>query len=191
MKLPFQCVLASSEVLFAARGSDLHTFNISNGSYISSWRHPTGNKADAKTKDTEKGNEAPVSAAALSQGSPEQEQGPPAKRVRLEDTPESTQEQSQENSKNGETKGNGKKSNRRAEAVSGPLEFPLIHYLTATTDGRHIVAVSAQDKTIWVFEHDLQGYIKQLSQRYSPSLCFRSAQSHSFVGRCPSGHPRL
>ena len=191
MKLPFQCVLARDDILFAARGGNLHSFKIEDGSYISSWRHPVTNQANGKSKSDYTGGEGVASAVASSQVSPEQDQGPPAKRVRLDDTPEPAQQQTQEDGKHGEAKGSEKKANRRAHAASGPSERPFIQVLTATNNGQYIVAVSGQDKTIWVFEHDLAGNLKQLSQRYISCHYCRRTQSHSFVGRCPSGHVRL
>lgn len=191
MKLPFQCVLAQGDILFAGRGGDLHTFKIEDGSYISSWRYPVTLEGESSTKSDEFKDEVVASAATLSQESPEQEQGPPAKRVKLDDTPESAQQQGQENGENGEAKNRGKKTNRRADATSGPAERPFVQVLTATKDGKYIVAVTGQDKTIWVFEHDLAGNLKQISQRYNSCHYCRRIESHSLVGRCPSGHVRL
>ncbi|KAK2073083.1 hypothetical protein P8C59_007392 [Phyllachora maydis] len=45
---------------------------------------------------------------------------------------------------------------------------PFVQNLRATPEGRHVVAVTGTDKTLWVFEHDGQGNLKLLSQRAMP-----------------------
>lgn len=44
-------------------------------------------------------------------------------------------------------------------------ERPFLHALSVTPDGRHLVALTGSDKTIWVFERDGSGHLKLLSQR--------------------------
>lgn len=42
----------------------------------------------------------------------------------------------------------------------------MVISLESTSDGQHVVAVTGQDKTVWTFEHDGKGKLKQLSERY-------------------------
>lgn len=48
------------------------------------------------------------------------------------------------------------------------FEQPFVQSITTTIDGRYVVAATGSDKTIWVFEHDGAGGLKQLSSRTMP-----------------------
>ncbi len=63
---------------------------------------------------------------------------------------------------------NGEKSqkNRKTKWTPPKPELPFVVLLTATEDGSHVIAVTGQDKTLWVFEHDGKGSLKEVSQRY-------------------------
>lgn len=49
-------------------------------------------------------------------------------------------------------------------------DIPMVQCLCVTADGKHVVAATGSDKTIWVFEHDGNGQLTLLSQRYV--FCF-------------------
>lgn len=64
----------------------------------------------------------------------------------------------------------GKKQKRRGrpnteEAPKQVVELPMVQCMSVTTDGKHVVAVTSTDKTIWVFEHDGEGKLTELSHR--------------------------
>lgn len=94
---------------------------------------------------------------------------PPSKRQKLgsdgaelDAGPENEHDATQDapaNSEKNQKKGRGKWTQPRPEA-------PFVVLLTATSDGSHVVAVTGQDKTLWVFEHDGKGSLEQVSQRY-------------------------
>lgn len=44
-------------------------------------------------------------------------------------------------------------------------DIPMVQCMSVTADGKHVVAVTGSDKTIWVFEHDGNGQLILLSQR--------------------------
>lgn len=44
-------------------------------------------------------------------------------------------------------------------------DIPLVQCMSVTADGKHVVAVTGSDKTIWVYEHDGNGQLTLLSQR--------------------------
>lgn len=160
-------------MLVAARGSAIDSFNLLDGSYLSTW------SADSIS---------PVIALALFEESPvatAESSLPPAKRRKLSSTgTEATTliaddvtvdtaiQQHEDSKRNGETqaKKERKKQNDRADAVKSGFEHPAVICLAATEDGRYVIAVTAEDKSIRVFEHgtneDGAYKLKQVSVRY-------------------------
>ncbi|WDK14204.1 WD repeat domain-containing protein [Colletotrichum graminicola] len=197
MKVPYNCLEPSGNVLFAARGGKIHSFSLEDGSYLSTWKHP----------DVEKVNAAAASAAAskveieVSSGVPtspspvHDEDGPPAKRQRVESTEEKAGEDGEETKdddamvldsepakpeqqKRDRRKGNNQvrrgqrdgqqQQNNRGGAFARVPDYPVITIMTTTSDGSHLLAISGHDKSLWVFEHDGKGNLKKLSQRLAP-----------------------
>lgn len=144
MAIPYQVLKACGSVVFAARGSDIHSLN-SSLEHISTWKYPVKQENESSGPVLEI-QEPPEVEEAQESPAPE---GRPVKRRKLQN-------------------GQQGKSNGQAKAKSGPqkaIERPFIQGLYATTDGRHLVAITGSDKTIWVFEHDGAGNLTQLSQR--------------------------
>ncbi|KAK3397613.1 hypothetical protein B0T20DRAFT_438726 [Sordaria brevicollis] len=190
MALPYHVLKVHDGIIFAARGSNIHSFN-SNFEPISVWKYPV-KQEETNGQKTESETPAPTVEAEES-SAPE---GPPAKKRKTEDgeaaavvTEESKeQEAKEETTTEGqtETKTDGKNQqevNRRSrrqkqkQKTEGAmaknnnkavLETPFVQGMYLTTDGRHLVAITGADKTIWVFEHDGAGNLKQLSQRAMP-----------------------
>ncbi|KAJ4861024.1 hypothetical protein T069G_06012 [Trichoderma breve] len=167
MKIPYNKVHVHGQILFAARGGAIHTFNLTDGSHISSWKHPDADKVAQSIKAM---NEAKAEAAlTIEAETPATESdGPPAKRQKLEAQDEKPQA--------GHFDGRGKKGKGKAakDFDNGKTRFarvpdrPVITHLTSTPNGNHVVAITGHDKIIWVFEHDGNGQLKQLSQRTMP-----------------------
>lgn len=181
MKLPFYAVEVRGDILFAARGASIHSFNLTDGSHITcSWRFPAAeankNVAALGKEDHLVINVSENSTPALSQD----EQGPPTKRMKLDsgeavaENPEKQTATTGEGQAKDETLslrggGSGGKKNKKQGPRPGPLsqptERPMVILMTVTQDGHHVVAVTS-DKSIWVLEHDGLGQLKQLSRRY-------------------------
>lgn len=182
MKIPYGVLRPCGKILFAARGGKIHSFGVENGSYRSTWKHP----------DVQKVAEAVAPNAAVpadfEKEPAEQEEpledGRPAKRQRTEEPKEAGAmdideaekvEAAQDDRrkggfKNWKQKKDEKDIARRDGQTPKPTsrkapEQPIITHLVATSTGAHLVAVSGHDKTIWVFEHDGDGNLKQLTQR--------------------------
>lgn len=149
MILPFHLVKVCGDVIFAAQGCDIHSFN-SDFKHISTWKYPA-QKADESgdaSKDTPQDSPAP--------------EEPPTKRRKVESGAVS-EEPNKEKSAGSE---NGQSKSKKAAQYDVPAnERPFVQGLYATADGRHLIAITGSDKTIWVFEHDGTGNLKQLSQR--------------------------
>lgn len=215
MKLPFHSVQVCGDVLFAARGGNLHSFKLTDGSHISSWKYPLEKKSGVLNPE----DRLVISVSEESTPNPSQDghDGPPAKRVKLDaatsaagqngrqagepsagsdQARDGTKDKQGDQSKDAPNGKRGKVANPRPGPRSQPSERPMVIILTATADGKHIVAVT-QCKSIWVFEHDGAGNLKQLSRRYvasdhtSKTENVKKHGTHTAVGPCPSAHAPL
>ncbi|KAK4239810.1 hypothetical protein C8A03DRAFT_42590 [Achaetomium macrosporum] len=149
MAIPCHLLKACGNFIFAAQGSSIHSLN-SALEHISTWKYPVKQGDEPSGQTTE-----PRDSPAL--------EGPPTKRRKVED--------GQESASNGHAidSANGQGKTKSVDKYAHPAyEKPFIQGLYATTDGRHLVAITGSDKTIWVFEHDGAGNLKQLSQRAMP-----------------------
>lgn len=178
MKTPYNHVHALGEYIFAARGGAIHTFNIAAGQHVSSWKHPDTEKLvapEAEDATTDAGEELKEDVE-MEPAVPASD-GPPAKRQRLDENGEAkatddgeVEAEDAQNQQKGDKKKGKKAKNRSRGGENNRLpqapEKPLIVLITSTEDGKHVVAVSGHDKTIWVFERDGEGKLTQLSQRY-------------------------
>jgi len=156
LRMPYQCLKTCGDLLIAARGSSIDTFNIENRTLASTWKCPT--TQEPKTNITVQEEQAVASLPAVIEPVTEQST-PPAKRRKLSfsDEPEKSKQK------------NGKGKNHRSDALSTGLEAPAVIALTATKEGRHVIAVTGEDKSIRVFENifqqDSKHALKQISQR--------------------------
>ncbi|KAI1416036.1 hypothetical protein F5Y13DRAFT_141340 [Hypoxylon sp. FL1857] len=168
MELPYQCLtrLGQSSILCAAKGTSIHTFDLDSGaSFLSSWTHPATKKVEnSEAQEREIGREG--------QDLNEQESGQrPSKKRKLDSdgNPNVEEQNSQADTKAVEAAANGNgKNKQKAEPRGQQPEFPFVSLVAATEDGSYVVAVTGQDKTLWVFEHDGKGTLKELSQRVMP-----------------------
>ncbi|EHA58381.1 hypothetical protein MGG_04468 [Pyricularia oryzae 70-15] len=177
MHLPFQRILVCGEVLFCAQGGTIHAFNIKDHSYLGKWDHPDSAKEAEAQKELAEQKATKEVHEDSHDAEESVEDGPPSKRVKLDprsstltDTaatgsPASGNGTGAE-STNGEGKGRPKKGSRMAAPI--PSDLPWVAILVATSDSRHLVAVSGHDKTIWTFSHDGAGKLTELSKRSMP-----------------------
>ena len=182
MKIPYNVVHISGDILFAARGGKIHSFNL-DGTHISTWKHPDVEKVAAAVKaavteaaETEK---SAVKDTEMAEAADLDE--PPAKRQKTVDAEDVTKDNENkeitettaaEKNVAGQQKGKGGKNARNRQPkkenfISRVPDRPVITHMTSTEDGRHLLAISGHDKIIWVFEHGGKGQLTQLSQRYA------------------------
>lgn len=175
MGLPYQCIKRCGKVLVAAKGSFIDTFNPEDGSLLSTWKCPSAHESSNSRPETSgQVLDGPVNRLGTHKSeSPLDvvlESSPPAKRRKLsagdEDGP--AQNPAKENGRKKDQE-RGKKGNRRLDAVAIGFEAPAVISLAATEDGRHVIAVTGEDKSIRVFQNSFDGdgrhYLSQLSQR--------------------------
>ncbi|KAH7170646.1 hypothetical protein EDB81DRAFT_876668 [Dactylonectria macrodidyma] len=193
MKIPYNVLHISGNVLFAARGGKLHSFDLNDGTHLSTWKHLDVDKVNAavKTIAEEAEKKSPV-ASALGDAEGGDNDEPPAKRQRTEEPKQQDKEQdnttvdhegsqdnttegSEEKKAEGKSNQKGKKSknkqqhqSRKDNQISRVPDRPVITHLTSTADGAHVLAITGHDKVIWVFEHDGKGQLTQLCQRTMP-----------------------
>ncbi|KAI1469927.1 uncharacterized protein F4812DRAFT_307099 [Daldinia caldariorum] len=188
MNLPYQYLsrLGQSSILCAAKGASIHTFDLDAGnSFLSSWTRPLAKKpsSNGESQETAGRGEGQEGQAGQGLDDDEQESGQqrPSKKRKLnaDNKPGAEERTSQADagtveaaangngngSENGN--GNGKKKQKPESRVQGP-EIPFVSLMEATEDGRYLVAVTGQDKTLWVLEHDGKGVLKDISQRVMP-----------------------
>jgi tRNA (guanine-N(7)-)-methyltransferase subunit TRM82 len=63
---------------------------------------------------------------------------------------------------------------KEPEASETSQEPPNIIKVKATSSGRYVVVVTAEDKAVRVFELSADGQLCHLGLRYNPLLCSRS-----------------
>ncbi|KFA61450.1 hypothetical protein S40285_03437 [Stachybotrys chlorohalonatus IBT 40285] len=190
MKIPYNRLCVGGDVLFAARGGKIHTFNLQDGSHISTWHHPDVELVANAIKELEEAGKQDAPAADLVIVPTPDSDEPPAKRQRLTDdeaasaaegtapVPPSDVQESGAQPDAGGTKGQGEKKNKKNKktkqggekktTVSRVPDRPVITHLVGTSDGKHLVVITGHDKTIWVFDHDGKGNISQFSKRTMP-----------------------
>ncbi|KAK2046985.1 WD repeat domain-containing protein [Colletotrichum somersetense] len=197
MRVPYNCLEPSGNIVFAARGGKIHSFSLEDGSHLSTWKHPDVEKVRAAAASAAASKvEIEVSSGVTTPPPPvHDEDGPPAKRQKVESAEEKADGDGEE-AKNGDAmvvdsepakpeqtkrdrrKGNKQvrrghrdgqqQQNNRGGAFARVPDYPVITIMTTTNDGSHLLAVSGHDKSLWVFEHDGKGNLKMLSQRQMP-----------------------
>lgn len=188
MKVPYNFIQPSWNVVFAARGGKIHSFSLQDGSHVSTWKHPDVEKvtaASAAAAAAKVGVEASLSVPTPDcPAFNDEEDGPPAKRQRLEkenkedgdamviDEPQTQAEQeSEKKGRRDRRKGKkgqdqGQKANNRGNVFARVPDQAVITLMTTTSNGSHLLAISGHDKSLWIFEHDGKGNLRELSQRY-------------------------
>lgn len=160
MLAPYHCLEVAGNILIAASGHELQTFNLETGAEISSWACPRPVVEGKKEQPHEK---VVIEVSPEKSDKPEDgSEDPPAKRRKISDDGEKKEavedEKSTENKKNGRPKA---KQLRQPADRSLPPNFIA---LTASRDGKYVVAVTGEDKHVRVFENE-SGQLKQISSR--------------------------
>jgi tRNA (guanine-N(7)-)-methyltransferase subunit TRM82 len=147
---PFQrlcCVQptnSSTPVLTAASGSLISSFDLRDGSLIARWPR------------TER-------ALPLDGTDAEGEDRPPSKKRKLDEEPNLSREASDESL---EIISERRKGERRRPKVESTAQANVSH-LIATSDGKHVVCVTAEDKSIKVFNVEDCRVLKLMTERYT------------------------
>lgn len=161
MPHPYQCLLycsrpgqAEAGILVASSGPYIHTFNVHNGAFLSTW--PSGQELGKSSKD-----DAIAELGSVLSGEMERHQEDsqrPRKRRKLS-PPKDDSGSSAEIVVNG---GDAANQNARLKQAISP---PVIK-LAGASNGHHVVAVTGEDKCIRVLELSEDGCLIQLSERY-------------------------
>ena len=163
MFAPYQCLEVVGNFLVAASGNELNTFNFSTGDQVSSLAVPApviDTKASQKAdKEAEKVvlDVTPDSEVTPEAGS----DNPPAKRRKISDDEKKDVEAEE---KPEDAKITGKKGLVSNRPTSDRSAAPNFIALASTKDGRHVIGVTGEDKSVRVFEHE-NGLLKQISER--------------------------
>lgn len=170
MKVPYSCVASHAELLFASRGGQIQVFNLEGGAPLSTWNHPEADKEASATKKAHDGSEE--------QPLLEPDNQPPQKRQRLEEDTDENEDDAPAQEMAGErvneqaqiAKKKSKKDHARVnrDPISKRPDVHIIVLLSVSRDGKYVAAVSGHDKTLWVFDHDGNGGLKESSRRAMP-----------------------
>ncbi|APA09205.1 hypothetical protein SS1G_14282 [Sclerotinia sclerotiorum 1980 UF-70] len=162
LRSPYQCLKQCGNYLVAARGSSIDTFDIKNGSYLSTWKSPVP-ESMSRSKTTEEETQTKNEDQNSETATPEfilESSAPPAKRRKLSITKES-----------GENTGVVQQSKKKTKNSSPKILEPSpITALTITRDLQHVIAVTGEDKTIRVlaWEDTVEKGLRQISDRTMP-----------------------
>lgn len=161
MPHPYQCLLYCSRpgqteagILVAASGPYIYTFNVHNGTYLSTW--PSVQELRKFSKD----DTIAELGSGLSRDTETQQEDSQRPRKRRKLSP--SRDDSGSSAEIVVNVGDAEDQNARLKQAIGP---PVIK-LAGTSDGQHVVAVTGEDKCIRVFELPEDGCLIQLSERY-------------------------
>ncbi|KAG4432211.1 hypothetical protein IFR05_012310 [Cadophora sp. M221] len=176
-QMPYQCMVTCGNILVAARGSSIHSFNVETGSLLSTWTCPASQevkKEKVPATETQQKEET-LNLETPTEGGDLEANGPPAKKRKLssENVEAKSEETSTPNADKEQQDGKKKKQkqNNRSDAVASGLQAPAVIALAATQDGRHVIVVTGEDKSIRVFESVEEGgshRFQHISQRAMP-----------------------
>lgn len=143
---PFQAIQQLSpqepggrNVLVAAAGPEIYTFDVENGRQLSVWPESL-EPQKSEPIDTSPGGEVDSEI-----------QGPPEKKRKLSPSADDSK-----------TVFNGKGSGGKKKSAK---EWTIIPILTTSADGKHLIALTGEDKCIRVFDANKDGKLTQLSAR--------------------------
>jgi tRNA (guanine-N(7)-)-methyltransferase subunit TRM82 len=183
MKIPYSCLAAHGDILFAARGGQIQTFRVAGSAPLSTWRHPAA-EAEEKASKPPPNSQTDNSVTNAGEQLEQVALAPPIKKQMLEDSSENKEAPEGEsagigaNGNDVEESGGGKRRKKNDKKkftvhrgpISRQTDLHVIILMALTSDGGHLVAVSGHDKAIWVFEHDGNGQLTELSRRYVTPL---------------------
>ena len=161
MPHPYQCLLycpcpgqAEAGTLIASSGPYIHTFNVHNGTYLSTW--PSGQDLGKSSKD-DANAEFGSGLSGKTEAHLEDPQRP-WKRRKLSPPRD-------DSGSSAEIVVNGGDADDQSARLKQAISPPVIK-LAGTSNGHHVVVVTGEDKCIRVFELTEDGCLIQLSERY-------------------------
>jgi tRNA (guanine-N(7)-)-methyltransferase subunit TRM82 len=155
-RMPYQCMVKCGNLLIAARGASLDSFSLENGSLLSTWKCPSTQGIGHGQPPLEVTTKLATQPTESSSVEITIDASSPAKKRKLS---ASELADSKLVSKEGK-----KKQNSRSDAVASGLEAPAVIALAVTEACRHVIAITAEDKSIRVFENGQEDGIHQLKQ---------------------------
>lgn len=173
-RIPYQCLERCGRFIVGANGSVIDLFDVKDGSLLSTWHCPTSSKgfkeesvSQASQPDLKIEDSKSSSVDIKVESSPR-----PTKRRKLSgggDENEDPAETPNDNKKEGKNMDKKeRKQNNRSESVASGLKAPAVIALAVTSDDRHVIAITGEDKSIRVFSlicQDGIAKLEQLSQR--------------------------
>ena len=157
---PFQCLAycfrpdaASNEILVAASGAYIHTFNVKKGNRLSTW---PGTREDHTFLPTNT-DQKPEGKPSLASGDDNDSSTRPLKRRKLSSARE-------DSGSSAEIVVEHESQNAESSSSAQPLNAPIIKLLSDNS-GQYVIAVTGEDKAIRVFELSTDGVLNPFSER--------------------------
>lgn len=163
MFAPYQCLEVAGNTLIAATGNELHTFNLETGDQVATFA-VTAPVVDVKAsqKTDKEAKKVVLDITPDSEETPEAgSDNPPAKRRKISDD-EKKDVGAEENTVESK-KATRPKAKQLRPANDGSVA-PNFIALASTKDGRHVIGVTGEDKSVRVYKHE-NGVLKQISER--------------------------
>lgn len=158
---PFQKLCYSSQpggigFLLAATGPYILCVDLKNGGVLSKWPDDVSQPTDGQACERARNGD-------LAGGSMDSD--PPAKRRKLSPSQGSMEEDSSGSSVSIELVSETARGQRRKQKKTAKSALPNVSHIVSTLNGRHVIAATAEDKCVRVFELDSLGRLKLLSER--------------------------
>lgn len=155
MHYPYQCLQICGNVLVAASTSHLDTFNLADRVHLDSWGYSSDTNRDESSDPSAilEPHDLESSTIKTRHGSE-----PLAKKLKISDENAFEVANSVENTP---------VSDQGRKSLHHQIFTPNIIALTATKDGRHVIAVTGEDKSIIVLENDGNGHLRSVNRRCS------------------------
>lgn len=157
-KLCYVGQVGSVGLLLAAAGPYILSLNLESGGVLSKWPD------DTSRLPHEQAFGGSLNGASRSRS---KDDDPPSKRRKLSTSPEGVAEDqdSDESSFSVEFVSERAKGQRRKRKKMVKPTLPNVSHISCTADGHHVIAATAEDKCVRVFEIDSLGRLKPQSQR--------------------------
>ncbi|KAJ9655088.1 tRNA (guanine-N(7)-)-methyltransferase non-catalytic subunit trm82 [Neophaeococcomyces mojaviensis] len=138
-------------ILLTATGTCIQSLSLNDGKCMSVW--PRSDDTDSDDDDDEL-------------------DGRPVKRLKLEDGQDNflrrQESEGSEASIEIKTEGRQRQKGERRKPKIPDLTLPHVSHLVTTSDGKHAIAITAEDKAVRVFSVSRKGRLRQLSSRSMP-----------------------
>lgn len=178
---PFQklCYIHDSsgrDIVLAATGPYILSLDFRNGGLLSKWPDNVDREDDDQGRERSRNGHFVGNSV---------DTDPPTKRRKISPFQKEEEQGSGESSVSVEFVSERTKGQRRKKKSAMKSALPNISHIISTANGRHVIAVTTDDKCIRVFEIDSAGRLKPIIQRQASLLSSGAYCAYSRADVCP------